>query len=86
MSATTVTLRLELDGLVAIHAARAAHAALAAVPEIVSATVTMREATIDVTRPINLEALTHDIRAALATVDIALLAIDVTRDRVLPLA
>ena len=49
-------LHLALHGLVAVHAARAAHTALGAVPGIVSASVTMAGADVEVEGPFDGEA------------------------------
>ena len=79
--ASTDTLELQLGGLVAIHAARAVHTALGAMPEIVSATVTLAGATIDVQRPIDLAVLTTRLREALSHADVELLAVRVVQAR-----
>jgi hypothetical protein len=86
VSTSTTTLQLRLGGLIAVHAARAAQTALGAVPQILTATVTMSGAIVDVSRPVDLPQLERDVRLALEPVDIELLEVILVQNRVLPLA
>lgn len=83
---TTAVVKLELTGLIAVHAARAAHTALTAVPDIVSAQVTMAGAVLDVTEPIDLDALTTAARRVLGEIGIGVVSAVVIQKRSLPLA
>jgi copper chaperone CopZ len=83
---SVAVIRLELSGLVAIHAARAAYQALAAVPGIMSAQVTMAGATIDVTEPIQLDEVVTAVRRALEEIGIGVVSAVVVQKRSLPLA
>ncbi|HYW33419.1 MAG TPA: hypothetical protein VE869_18095 [Gemmatimonas sp.] len=74
--------RLELDGLVAVHAVRAVWTALAAVPGIVTAEVTMAGALLSVEGTLDRVALD----AALDAAGVRVLSVTVERRRVLPLA
>ncbi|MBU6365273.1 MAG: hypothetical protein KJT01_03615 [Gemmatimonadetes bacterium] len=69
-----------LDGLVAVHAARAAHTALAAVPGVRTAEVTLAGAELEVEGVLDEEAL----RAALALVGVTVRVVE-ARPRRLPL-
>lgn len=75
-------IRLELDGLVAVHAVRAVWTALAAVPGIVSAEVTMAGAVIELEGPLDRAALDDALDAAGTRVT----RIVVEQERILPLA
>lgn len=79
-------IRLELSGLIAIHAARAAQTALTAVPGIVSAQVTMAGATVDVTEPIRFEEIVAAISDVLEEIGIGVVSAVIVQRRTLPLA
>lgn len=81
---TRQVLRLQLSGLVAVHAARAAHMALAGVPGIETATVTMAGAEVEVSGVTDLEAFAATVRASLLPVGVGLETISVVRRRALP--
>lgn len=83
---TTAIVKLELTGLVAIHAARAAHTALTAIPNIVSAQVTMAGAVLDVTEPLHIDELTSDVRRVLEEVGVGVVSAVIVQKRTLPLA
>ncbi len=84
--ATRTTLRLVLDGLVAVHAARAAHTALGGVPGIVTAEVTLAGATVEIEGPYIAEPFAAAVRAALAPIGLAVRTVTVVQPRQLPLA
>jgi copper chaperone CopZ len=79
-------LHLDLDGLLAVHAARAVHTALGAVDGIVSATVTLAGADIEVQGPFEAADFADRVRAALAPIGIGLRAVTVVQSRSLPQA
>ncbi|MES2525364.1 MAG: hypothetical protein V4617_21920 [Gemmatimonadota bacterium] len=75
-------IRLQLDGLVAVHAVRAVWTALGAVPGIVSAEVTMAGALLVVEGALDRDALD----AALDAAGVRIVSLTVEQRRVLPLA
>lgn len=79
---TRSRVRLELDGLIAVHAVRAVWTALAAVPGILAAEVTMAGAVLEVEGALDRDAL--DV--ALAAAGVRLVGITVEQQRILPLA
>ena len=79
-------MHLELRGLVAVHAARAAHTALAAVPGLLSANVTMSGAEVHLSGPYDPETFANAVRAALEPIGVELIAVRVVQQRVLPMA
>ena len=79
---TLYRVRLELDGLVAVHAARSVWTALAAVAGIVSAEVNMSGALLEMDRPPDRRALDD----ALEPAGVRILAMTVEQGRMLPLA
>ena len=79
---TSTRVRVELDGLVAVHAVRAVWTALTAVPNIVSAEVTMAGAILELRGPLDRAALD----AALEAAGVRVLAVTVEQRRTLPLA
>ena len=83
---TTRHLRLQLTGLVAVHAARAAHTALGAVSGMQSATVTMAGADVDFSGPYDEDVVAAAIRAALEPIGVQLESISVVQSRMLPIA
>ncbi len=83
---TTRHLHLQLNGLVAVHAARAAHTALGAVDGIQSATVTMAGAEVDFSGPYDADLVAAAIRAALEPIGLQLEGITVVQARMLPIA
>jgi hypothetical protein len=66
---------VELDGLISVHAARAAHTALAAVPGIVSAQVSMAGAVLEYEGPLDEAAFAASLAEALAVADLRVLSI-----------
>lgn len=78
--------RLELEGLIAVHAVRAVWTALGAVPGIVSAEVSMAGAVLDVEEPFDRDALERALVPALDAAGIRLVRLDVESPRMLPLA
>jgi hypothetical protein len=76
---------LELSGLIAVHAARAAHTALGAVPGVVSANVSMAGAEIDVVGDVDESTLAADVRRALEPIGLGLIGMIVRPERRLPL-
>lgn len=84
--AARAVVRLKLGGLVAVHAARAAHTALTAVPGIASATVTMAGAELEVVMPLDLDTLAMHVRAALEPIGMQLTDITLVQRGILPLA
>lgn len=85
MMATRRVLRLELSGLVAVHAARAVHTALGAVPGVVTAQVSLAGAELECAGPYDAERFAADVSAALAPIDITLVSVTELQDRLLPL-
>ena len=85
MSQTHRVVHLELSGLVAVHAARAAHTALGAVPGVISANVSLAGADVDVTGAFDEQQFADDVRAALEPIGLGLTNIVVTSARRLPL-
>ena len=75
-----------LDGLVAIHAARAAHTALGMVPGVLTAQVTLAGAELEVDGPVDVHALTSAMNDALAPIGIRVSSCVVESSRSLPLA
>ncbi|MEI6740351.1 MAG: hypothetical protein WCK74_08565 [Gemmatimonadaceae bacterium] len=84
--ATRTTLRLELDGLVAVHAARAAHTALGGVPGIVTADVTLAGAMVEIEGPYDAAHFAAAVGAALAPIGLSLRSVTMVQLRQLPLA
>ena len=82
MRLTRYRVRLELDGLVAVHAARSVWTALTAVAGIVSAEVSMSGALLEMDRPPDKLALDEAIEPA----GVRILSMTVERGRMLPLA
>jgi copper chaperone CopZ len=79
-------LRLELTGLVAVHAVRAVHTALGAVEGIETARVNMTGAEVEVTGPYDSDTFAAAVRAALEPVGVGLTSITLVQGRSLPLA
>lgn len=79
-------LHLTLHGLVAVHAARAAHTALGAVPGIVSASVSMAGADVEVEGPFDGEAFAAAVQRALEPIGMALESVTTVQTRSLPMA
>jgi hypothetical protein len=79
---TSIRVRVELDGLVAVHAVRAVWTALTAVPHVVSAEVTMAGAVLELDGPLDRAVLD----AALDLAGVRVLAVTVEQRRMLPLA
>lgn len=79
-------LHLALHGLVAVHAARAAHTALGAVPGIVSASVTMAGAEVEVEGPFDGEVFAAAVQRALEPIGLALASVTTVQTRSLPTA
>jgi hypothetical protein len=77
---------LQLSGLVAVHAARAAHMALAGVPGIVSANVGLSGAEVELVGQYDHAQFEHDVRAALEPVGLGLVAVSIVHARTLPQA
>lgn len=75
-------IRLELDGLVAVHAVRAVWTALGAVPGVVQAEVTMAGAMLEVEGPLD----RHALDVALDAAGVRLVSLTVEQARILPLA
>jgi hypothetical protein len=83
MSARTSSrVRVELDGLVAVHAVRAVWTALSAVPHVVSAEVTMAGAVLELDGPLDRAALDSAMEAA----GVRVAGVTVEQRRMLPLA
>ncbi len=78
--------RLELEGLIAVHAVRAVWTALGAVAGVVSAEVSMAGAVLDVEEPFDQDALERALVPALDAAGVRLLRLHVESPRVLPLA
>lgn len=74
--------RLELEGMLAVHAVRAVWTALGAVPGVVSAEVTMAGAVLEVEGPLDRAALD----AALDAAGVRVKGLVVEQQRILPLA
>ena len=83
---TARQVRLQLKGLVAVHAVRAVHTALGGVSGIQSATVNMMGAEIDVVGNVPADDLSASIRRALEPIGVELEALIVLHERVLPIA
>jgi hypothetical protein len=79
-------LRLVLDGMLAVYAVRGVRTALAAVPGIVHADVSLGGAIVDHVGAWDPEALAAELRAALDPIGVGLRAVTVEQDRILPLA
>jgi hypothetical protein len=79
---TSTRVRVELEGLVAVHAVRAVWTALHAVPNVVSAEVTMAGAVLELDGPLDRAALD----AALDLAGVRVVAVTVEQRRMLPLA
>ena len=79
---TSTRVRVELEGLVAVHAVRAVWTALTAVPNVVSAEVTMAGAVLELDGPLDRAALD----AALDLAGVRVVAVTVEQRRMLPLA
>lgn len=79
-------LRLELTGLVAVHAVRAVHTALGGVDGIESATVNMTGADVELRGPYDVDHFAAAVRAALEPIGIELARVTMLRERVLPMA
>lgn len=79
---TRSRIRLELDGLVAVHAVRAVWTALGAVPGVVRAEVTMAGALLEVEGPLDRAALDVALDAA----GVRIVGMTIEQDRILPLA
>lgn len=75
-------IRLELDGLVAVHAVRAVWTALGAVPGVVRAEVTMAGALLEVEGLLDRAALD----AALDAAGVRIVSVTIEQSRILPLA
>ena len=75
-------IRLELDGLIAVHAVRAVWTALGAVPGIVRAEVTMAGALLEVEGPLDRDALDVALDAA----GVRIVGLTIEQERILPLA
>jgi len=83
MSARTSTrVRIEMEGLVAVHAVRAVWTALTAVPNVVSAEVTMAGAVLELDGPLDRAALD----SAMAMAGVRVTGVTVEQRRMLPLA
>ena len=74
--------RVELEGLVAVHAVRAVWTALTVVPNVVSAEVTMAGAVLELSGPLDRAALDE----ALDFAGVRVLSVTVEQRRMLPLA
>lgn len=85
MSATRRVLRLELSGLVAVHAARAVHTALGAVPGVVTAQVSLAGAELELVGTYDASRFADEVRSALDPIGIALVSVTELQDRLLPL-
>ena len=79
---TSTRIRLELDGLVAVHAVRAVWTSLSAVPNVVAAEVTMAGATLELDGPLDRAALDSALDAA----GVRVVSVTVEQRRMLPLA
>ena len=79
---TSTRVRVELEGLVAVHAVRAVWTALTGVPNVVSAEVTMAGAVLELDGPLDRAALA----AALDLAGVRVVAVTVEQRRMLPLA
>ena len=77
-------MHVALNGLVAVHAVRAVWTALAAVPGILSAEVSMAGAILDVTAPVDEGALRRAIDEALAPIGVETRSLRVESGRTLP--
>ncbi len=75
-------IRLELDGLIAVHAVRAVWTALGAVPGVMRAEVTMAGALLEIEGPLDRSALD----AALDAAGVRITRLTVEQKRILPLA
>jgi hypothetical protein len=82
---STVRVLVEIEGLVAVHAVRAAATALASVPAIRSAQLSMLGAELTVATPVDAPRLHAEIAAALAVVDLGVRSLAVDRTRALPI-
>jgi copper chaperone CopZ len=78
--------RVLLDGLVAVHAARAAHTALGAVPGVITAQVTLAGAELEMDGPVEVQELTRAMNDALAPIGISVSSCVVESSRSLPIA
>lgn len=79
---TSARIRIELDGLVAVHAVRAVWTALTAVPHVVSAEVSMAGAVLELDGPLDRAALD----AAMDAAGVRVTGVTVEQRRMLPLA
>lgn len=84
MTAIRRVLQLRLTGLVAVHAARAAHTALGSVAGVISATVSLAGAEVDFEGPFEAEPFAAAVRVALAPLGMGLTSVTVVQDRALP--
>lgn len=83
---TSTTVHIAMDGLVAVHAARAAHTALGSVPGLLTAEVTLAGATVEIAGGYEPASFATAVAAALAPVGLTVRAITVVQRRQLPLA
>ncbi len=83
---TRRVLRLAMDGLVAVHAARAVHTALGGVSGVITAEVSMAGAVIEVEGPFDAERFCVAVEAALEPIGIRLVSVSTIQARALPLA
>lgn len=85
MNATRRVLRLELSGLVAVHAARAVHTALGAVPGVLTAQVSLAGAELEFSGSYDAAQFAADVTGALLPIGISLISVTELQDRLLPL-
>lgn len=78
-------LTLTFDGLVAVHAARAVHAALAGVDGIATASVSLAGASVELERPYDADAFATQVAHAVEPIGVRLLSVTVVQQRMLPI-